>query len=118
MQHVSFEHININLDPRPSEYQSLDEKYRKPLAYFARIAQEKKFAASLIVNLYNSNIVGADMNGLSSYLLGESCGTLREGMNSLISICARIESHEIYGSDFVEGLIEQWDFRNKRSESE
>lgn len=117
MQDIQFDHIQVNLNPRPNEIHPLDEKFRKPLAYFGRIAQEKKFAASLIVNLYNNNIVGADMNKLSAYLRGETCNTLRDGMYALIEICGLIESHEIYGSEFVEGLIEEWGFRNKRSDS-
>ncbi|WP_235225370.1 hypothetical protein [Vibrio sp. ER1A] len=55
------------------------------------------------------------MYNLMSYTRGESCNLLRDGVLTLIQICGAVESHEIYGSDFVEGLIEQWGFRQGES---
>ncbi|AZS59319.1 MULTISPECIES: hypothetical protein [Pectobacterium] len=111
MQHFNLDAIPIDPNPRPNEIAPLSEKHQKELAYLGRIAQEKKFAASLIVNLYNSDICGADMYHLSAYCRGESSDTLKNGMMFLIQLCGHIESHEIYGSAFVESLIEQWEFR-------
>lgn len=112
MQFVSIEHIHVNLNPRPGEYKPIPSEREKELAYVGRLAQNKRHIASLIVNLYNSNICGADMYNLMSYTRGESCNLLRDGVLTLIQCCGAVESHEIYGSDFVESLIEQWGFRN------
>lgn len=53
--------VDVNPTPRPENL--------KPLSYLGSIALRKKFAASLIVNLYNSHIVGADMYHLDNYQL-------------------------------------------------
>lgn len=115
MQDLKYDHVKVNLNPRPNEFKAIDTRHRQALAYFGAIAERKKFAASLIVNLYNPNICGADMNRLSAYCRGETCPTFRNGMNILIQICAYIESHEIYGDAFIERLIKRWNFRNKRT---
>lgn len=109
--------VEVNPTPRPESLQPLTDDQIKQLGYLAAIAQRKKFAASLIVNLYNSRIVGADMYNLMGYVKGENCDTLLHSVMLIIQICMHCESHEIYGSDFVEGLIELWDFRNKRDDS-
>ncbi|MFH0274913.1 hypothetical protein [Vibrio jasicida] len=111
MQDINYEQFSVNLNPRPTEYKPFPEEFKTGLAYLAAIATKKRHAASLIVNLYNSNIVGADMNGLAYYCRGENCKTLYKAMFNLITCCAYVESHEIYGKDFVEGLINQWGFR-------
>ncbi|CAM2804334.1 hypothetical protein [Vibrio diazotrophicus] len=118
MQFVSIKHIPVNLDPRPGEYSPIPESREKELAYVGRLAQEKRHIASLIVNLYNSNICGADMYHLMSYTRGESCNLLRDGVITLIQCCGAVESHEIYGSEFVEDLIERWGFREDQSDED
>ncbi|PWI34871.1 hypothetical protein DI392_00900 [Vibrio albus] len=117
MQH-DLKLVKVNLDPRPAEITAISEEVGTQLGYLGAIAKEKKFAASLIVNCYNTHICGADVSNLSYYCRGETSDTLKKGMFALINLSAYIESHELYGSDFVEGLIERWDFRNKRSENE
>lgn len=110
--------VTINTNPRPEEVSPISEDTALQLGYLGAVAQHKKFAASLIVNCYNTNICGANVSGLSYYCRGESSDTLQNGMFALIQLSAYIESHELYGADFVEGLIEQWDFRNKRGDAE
>lgn len=110
--------VEINPTPRPESLRPLDDVQIKQLGYLGALAQRKKFAASLIVNLYNSNVVGADMYNLMGYCKGESSNTLLQSVFLIIQLCMYCESHEIYGSDFVEELIEQWGFRNKRSDYE
>lgn len=110
--------VKVNSNPRPGEISPISEAGVQQLGYLGALAQQKKFAASLIVHCYNSHICGANVSELSYYCRGETSDVLVKGMLLLIKLSAYIESHEIYGSDFVEGLIEQWDFRNKRSDSE
>ncbi|MBN3048079.1 hypothetical protein H5A27_18675 [Pectobacterium brasiliense] len=112
MQDFNLDAVKINQNPRPTEIVPISEKHQKELAYLGCLAQEKKFVASLIVNLYNSDICGADMYHLAGYCRGESSDTLKNGMMFLVFICGYIESYEIYGSEFVENLIEKWDFKN------
>lgn len=108
--------VEVNPTPRPESLKPLDDSQIEILGYLGSVAQRKKFAASLIVNLYNSHVVGADMYNLMGYCKGESSNTLLESVMLINQVCMYCESHEIYGVDFVEGLIEQWDFRNKRSD--
>lgn len=108
--------VEVNRRPRPESLKPLTDQQVEQLGYLGAVAQRKKFAASLIVNLYNSHIVGADMYKIMGYCPGESSSTLLKSVVLIIQLCMHCESHEIYGADFVEGLIEQWDFRNKGSE--
>lgn len=111
MQELDFDHIQINLNPRACDVTPIPEDLKRELAYLGAIAERKKFAASLIVNLYNPDVCGADMYKLTAYCRNESCDTLRDGMMTLIQLCAYMESHEIYGEAFVKKLIKQWEFR-------
>jgi hypothetical protein len=110
--------VEVNPTPRPESLKPLSDEQIKQLGYLGAVAQRKKFVASLIVNLYNSNITKADMYQIMGYCPGESCNTLLESVLLILKLCMRCESHEIYGSNFVEGLITQWDFRNQRDDSE
>lgn len=105
--------IEVNRRPRPNELGEISEQMASELSYLAGIALKKRHAASLIVHCYNPNVIGADISGLSYYCRGESCETLKNGMYAMVQLSAYIESHELYGSDFVEGLITQWGFRDK-----
>ncbi|EGR1056756.1 TPA: hypothetical protein ACGF9M_003311 [Vibrio cholerae] len=109
--------VQVNPTPRPESLKPLTDEQIKQLGYLGALAQRKKFAASLIVNLYNSNVVGADMYNLMGYVKGESSDTLLHSVMLISQLCMHCESNEIYGSDFVEGLIKQWGFRNKRDNS-
>ncbi|MDN2483987.1 hypothetical protein [Vibrio agarivorans] len=108
--------VEVNPTPRPETLKPLTDEQMEQLGYLGALAQRKKFAASLIVNLYNSNVVGADMYGLMGYVPGETSDTLLQSIMLLLQLSSHCESHEIYGVEFVEGLIEQWDFRNKRGD--
>lgn len=109
--------VEVNPTPRPESLKPLTDEQIIQLGYLGAMAQRKRFAASLIVNLYNPNIVGADMYNLMTYAKGESSSTLLQGVMLINQACMYCESHEIYGTDFVESLIKQWDFRNKRDDS-
>jgi hypothetical protein len=109
--------VEINPTPRPESLHPLTDMQIEQLAYLGGIALQKKFAASLIVNLYNSNIVSADMYTLMGYVKGESSDTLLQGVMLINQLCMYCESNEVYGVEFLEKLIEQWDFRNKRVDS-
>lgn len=109
--------VEVNPTPRPESLQPLTDDQIEQLGYLGAVAQQKRFAASLIVNLYNSRVIGADMYNLMGYVAGESSHTLLDSVMLISQLCIYCESSEIYGSDFVESLIEQWDFRNKRGDS-
>lgn len=112
MQKLSFDHIQIYVSPFALDVVATPEVFiRMELAYLGAIAERMKCAASLIVNLYNPDICGADMYSLTSYCRKESCNTLRQGISTLLHVCAYMESHEIYGEEFVKKLIKQWGFR-------
>lgn len=113
MQDIPYQHISVNLNPHPNEVAPIEDSLKMDLAYLGAIAQKKRHVASLIVNLYNPNICGADMNGIMYYCRGESSMVLLSAVRALLDACSYVESHEIYGSDFVEALIEQWGFRDK-----
>lgn len=106
--------VDVNPNPRPESLKPLTDEQIKQLGYLGALAERKKFAASLIVNLYNDQIVGADMYNLIGYCKGESSTTLLHSIMLITQLCMYCESHEIYGSNFVEGLIKQYGFRNKR----
>ncbi|MGB7996551.1 MAG: hypothetical protein WCF45_10540 [Photobacterium halotolerans] len=110
MQDLQLSDIIINLNPRPDELAPLTKEQGTELAYLGALAKKKKHAASLIVHCYNSNVCGADVSGLSYYCRGESSDTLMNAMFLLIKLSAYLESHEIYGSDFVDSLKKQWRF--------
>lgn len=84
MQELDFDHIQINLNPRACAVTPIPEDLKRELAYLGAIAERKKFAASLIVNLYNPDVCGANMYKLTAYCRNESCDTLRDGMMTLI----------------------------------
>lgn len=109
--------VEVNPTPRPERLSPLTDDQIKQLGYLGALAQRKRFAASLIVNLYNSHVVGADMYNLMGYASSESSDTLLESVMLISQLCMYCESHEIYGADFVEGLIELWDFRNTGDDS-
>ncbi len=100
MQELDFDHIQINLNPRACAVTPIPEDLKRSWLIWA-LSQRKKFAASLIVNLYNPDVCGANMYKLTAYCRNESCDTLRDGMMTLIQLCAYMESHEIYGETFV-----------------
>lgn len=103
--------VIVNSAPRPERLKPLDETQIKQLGYLGAVAQQKKFAASLIVNLYDYHVCGADMYNLMEYTRGESSDTLLHSVTLLNELCINCESHEIYGGGFVEGLIQKWNFR-------
>lgn len=112
MKDFKLDAIRINPNPRSNEIVPISEKHQKELAYLGCLAKEKKFVASLIVNLYKTNICGAGMCRLAGYFLGEFSDTMKNGMMFLVFIFGYIELHETYGSEFVESLIEKWDFKS------
>ena len=98
--------VTVNQQPRPEL--ELEPQQVMLLELVGRKALQKRHIASLIVNLYNSNRVGADMYNLMPYLRGEPNDDLRNGIFALLEISAYCESHEIYGVDFVRHLIDNW----------
>nr|WP_086938047.1 hypothetical protein [Thaumasiovibrio occultus] len=115
MQDIDFTHIPVNLCPRPGKVEPIPSEYKAPLQYFGWVAQRERSFASLIVNLYKPQIVGADMYNMMPYFSRETCVTLNDGMLILLSYSAYFESHELYGLPFVEALIKQYGFEEKRS---
>lgn len=109
--------MKFEVNRQPASTVKLTEEQAKKIEYLGKMAWEKKHAASLIVNLYNRNIVGANMYDLVSYTQGEPDNDLMSAILLLIQICARCEAHEIYGNDYVRGLIDLWKFSADNNEN-
>lgn len=83
------------------------------LEHLLATANHKKFFAQLIANAYN-NSFPCDMWTCARYTDGERDKRLITGLWLIVQLSVRgIESHEYYGLETVEQLIQFWGLRDE-----